>query len=90
VNKVAVELRTTLRRSIVQYYVALKLSAGAVAPMFDLHLEDQPAPIVRRYRQPGYAHWDAREVVSMGATSAIVTLPIDQSRSHLEQLIGKN
>ena len=83
-------VRTTIRRSIVQYYVALKLSAGAVAPMFDVHLQESPAPIVRSYRQPGDVNWDAREVVMLGTQSAIVTLPFDKSQSTLDQLISEN
>lgn len=69
-------LKNTVLRSILNYYVALKLSAGAVADIDWPILDDGPAPIVRRYIQPGKAHWDPREILMLDGKAAVVTVPI--------------
>jgi hypothetical protein len=77
-------------RSVIHYYVALKLSAGAVAPMFGLQLENPPAPIVRRYFSPDETFWDPREMVSVGAEKGILTLPHGDHHTFSAAFIGKN
>ncbi len=73
-------MRSSIYRAFIHYYVALKLSAGAVSPMFGPQFQDQPVPLVRRYIQQGDTLWDAREIVTDGRNPAIVTLPYSSSQ----------
>lgn len=83
-------LRTKMYRSVIHYYVALKLSAGAVAPMFGPLFENPPAPIVRRYFRPDETRWDPREMISAGMGLGIVTLSSGDRRIFPAAFIGKN
>lgn len=78
-------LKHPFLRSAFNYYVALKLSAGAIAPLGMPLFSDEPAPIVRRYSRTGASMWDPREVVRVGRQQAVLTLPEqlddDQTRS---------
>lgn len=66
----------TLGRSLLHYYIALKLSAGAIAPLgLPAHF-DSPPPIVRRHRRET-GGWDPREMIRIGDTVAVLTLPAD-------------
>lgn len=63
-----------LGRSLLHYYIALKLGAAAIAPVgLPAHL-DSPPPIVRRHRRD-VGEWDPREVVRLGDTVAVITMP---------------
>jgi hypothetical protein len=83
-------LRTQMYRSVIHYYVALKLSAGAVAPMFGPQFENPPTPIVRRYVHADGTQWDPRETVSVGTRRGIVTLPCGDRRAFPAAFIGNN
>jgi hypothetical protein len=72
----SVTLKSAIMRSILNYYVALKLSAGSVA-LVDWSLSDaDPAPIVRRYIQPGETRWHPLELLMCDGKAAVVTVPI--------------
>ena len=62
-----------IKRSVLHYYVALQLSAGAVS-LLDIPLvHDTPAPIVRLYATAQAGRWDPREIVVVGCEAAIIT-----------------
>lgn len=77
-------------QSLIHYYVALKLSAAAVAPMFGPELDHQPVPIVRKSIMSGETQWDPREIVSVGGETGVVTLPHGAHRGPIVSLIGNN
>lgn len=83
-------VRSAVSRSILRYYVALKLSAGAIAPMFGPQLMDSPPPIVRRLMHPGETTWDARELVTLRNQQAVVTLPLAIRGTNSTSFVGKN
>lgn len=83
-------LRQTISRALVQYYLALKLSAGAISPIYVTQVESDPAPIVRPYSRDGAGLWDPREVVSVGRASAIVTASLRDPVGSSESLIRHN
>lgn len=83
-------VRSAVSRSILHYYVALKLSAGAIAPMFGPQFLDSPPPIVRRLMHPGETTWDSREVVTVRDQQAVVTLPLEIQGTHRTSFVGKN
>lgn len=77
-------------RSVIHYYVALKLCAGSVGPMFGPQFENPPAPMVRRCFRQSDAHWDPREIVSVGGRTGVLTLPHGDGRISPGALIVKN
>lgn len=83
-------LRPQIYRSVIHYYVALKLSAAAVSPMFGPQFEAPPTPIVRRHFSPDETRWDPREMVSVGTETGIVTLSSGDRRTLPAAFIGKN
>ena len=66
-----------LYRWLFHYYVALTMSAGAVAPMIGPAPLDAPPAIVRRYVQPGAGRWDPRESVLVHGRVAVLTTSLD-------------
>jgi hypothetical protein len=81
----------SLYRWLFHYYIALTLSAGAVAPMIGSTPLGAPAPIVRRYVQPGANLWDPREsVVVHHGRLAIVTAPMDRQQRYSGTIIQQN
>lgn len=68
-------MKSAIKRTVLHYYVALQLSAGALAPLGVPLSDDGPAPIVRRYQVESGWQFDPREVISVGRQTAILTLP---------------
>lgn len=79
-----------LRRALLNYFIALSMNAGMATPLAWTPSLDGPPPIVRRYWQPGTGHLDPREVVSVGAASAVVTNPLTSSSSIPATVIHDN
>ncbi len=66
-------------RSLLHYYIALKLSAGAIAPLgLPAHL-DAPPPIVRKYRRD-FGGWDPREIIRVGNAVSVLTMPAEHDQ----------
>lgn len=65
-----------LGRSLLHYYIALKLSAGSIAPLGLPAYLDAPPPIVRRH-QRDLNGWDPREIVRLGDAVSVLTLPAE-------------
>lgn len=83
-------LRTRMYQSLIHYYVALQLSAAAVAPMFGAEFDHEPAPIVRKSFAWSETRWDPREVVSVGGETGVVTLAHRVDRLSSASLISNN
>jgi hypothetical protein len=80
-------LLSTLSRSIVGYYVALKISAGAVSAWLPNEPRSDPSPIVRAARQTHVGGFDIREVVENAGRLHVVTLPVGlEERAVSQQL----
>ena len=84
------ELRNAIKRSMLHYYVALQMSAGAIAPLHLSAVEDGPPPIVRRYQTHNASPWDPREIVRVNGQSAIVLLPDSSENDNPESIIRLN
>lgn len=85
-----VTLRNTARQSLVRYYVALKLNAGAVAPILGPFIDKSPSPIVRRYSQPHISRWHPLEIISVGNRTGIITMAGTRQAGPLRPMIGQN
>lgn len=66
-------LGAQLGRSALNYYIALRLSAGVVAPLGIQAILESPPPIVRRH-QRSVDGWDPREVIRLGGSTAVITV----------------
>jgi hypothetical protein len=64
-----------LSRALVGYYVALRISAGAVTTWLPFEPRADPSPIVRASRQQFQGGFDIREIVGSPSRPHVVTLP---------------
>jgi len=65
----------SLSKSMIGYYVALRISASAVSFWMPLDLHAGPAPIVRASTRTMVGGFDSREVFVLGGRLHVVTLP---------------
>lgn len=70
---VILNMRNSVKRWLLHYYIALQLGAGAATQLSIVSLDEGPPPIVRPYRDQYSGPWDPREVITTGRKSAIVT-----------------
>lgn len=68
-----------LSRSLVWYYVALRLSTGAATAVLPIELPRDRDAIVRTSRTQRVGAMDPREMISRGGDIAVVTMPLDQA-----------
>lgn len=67
-----------LSRALVQYYVALRVSASAATERWPLEPIAQPPAIVRLRHTEQLDGFDAREVWTTESAVGVVTLPVGQ------------
>ena len=79
-----------LSRSLVRYYVALRLSAGAATSLLPFELPRERDAIVRTSRTPLVGGLDPREVIPRSnGLQDIITIPLDHA-SKDRGLVGLN
>ncbi len=69
-------MTTRLARYLVQYYTALRLSAGAALMFLPFETPNLRAPIVRAAQTDGPVGFDRREVIVTSGRVSVVTLPL--------------
>ena len=72
---VDIPMMALLSRRLVQYYTALRLSAGAATLFLPFEAPSPRAPVVRAAETLGAAGFDRREVIVSGGRVSVVTLP---------------
>jgi hypothetical protein len=83
-------VRSRLSRRLVQYYTALRLSAGAALLFLPYEPPAERAPIVRQSSMSGPGGFDRREVIERAGRVSVVTLPLSSPRAPSEPTIGLN
>jgi hypothetical protein len=83
-------VRSGLSRRLVQYYTALRLSAGAALLFLPDELPTDRAPIVRQSSMSGPGGFDRREIIVRAGKVGVVTLPLSSPRASSEPTIGLN
>ncbi|MDQ4044052.1 MAG: hypothetical protein M3173_01185 [Chloroflexota bacterium] len=68
-----------LSRSLVRYYVALRLSAGAATAFLPVELPRDREPIVRTSRTPLVGGMDPRELIERSGSIDAITIPLDHA-----------
>lgn len=66
-------------RMLVQYYTALRLSAGAALLVFPFETPGTRPPIVRSSETEGPSGFDRREVIQTADRVSVVTMPLDST-----------
>ncbi len=83
-------MTTRLSRRLVQYYTALRLSAGAAVMYLPFETPRPRAPIVRAAETDGPAGFDRREVIVESGRISVVTLPLGAQRAAVQPPFGLN
>ncbi len=81
---------TRWSRWLIQYYTALRLSAGAAMLFLPFETPEQRAPIVRAAETSGPAGFDRRETIVQAGMVSVVTLPLSSQRAPGQSTIGLN
>lgn len=81
--------RFAMRRLLARYYFALKISAATLAPIV-MPVDRAPAPIVRQYRHRSIKNWHPLEIVSVGNTFGVVTIPTQLDANDQYRQINPN
>lgn len=74
-------MRSRVSRYLVQYYTALRLSAGAALLLLPFDPPQQRAPIVRAANMTGPSGFDRREIIIQAGRISVVTLPQESERA---------
>lgn len=77
--------QTALHRAavaLVQYYAALRLSAGAATTLLPPDVRAQPAPIVRSARVELYDGFDRREIIIQSGRPHVITIDLVSATQH--------
>jgi hypothetical protein len=62
-------------RTVVRYYAALRLSAGAATALFPVHMIEDRPPLVRTINESLVGGFDRRELIEHHGSTHVVTLP---------------
>lgn len=76
-NEVEASMLAQFSRTLVQYYTALRLSAGAALSVFPFETPVSRAPIVRAAETTGPAGFDRREIIVVADRVSVVTMPLN-------------
>lgn len=87
---VGAEVMSRFSRTLVQYYTALRLSAGAAMLVLPFETPSPRVPIVRAADTVGPAGFDRREVIVQSGRICVVTLPLTPQRASSQPPIGLN
>jgi hypothetical protein len=79
-----------LSRWLIQYYTALRLSAGAAMLFLPFETPEQQAPVVRAAETTGPGGFDRRETIVRSGRVSVVTLPMSSQRAPGQPPIGLN
>lgn len=79
-----------LSRRLIQYYTALRLSAGAAMLYLPFETPEPRAPVVRSAETSGPSGFDRREVIVQSGRVSVVTLPLSSQRASDHPRIGLN
>jgi hypothetical protein len=79
-----------LSRWLIQYYTALRLSAGAAMMFLPFETPEPRVPIVRAAETTGPAGFDRRETIVQAGRISVVTLPLTTQRTSDQPSIGLN
>lgn len=79
-----------LSRRLIQYYTALRLSAGAAMLYLPFETPEPRAPVVRSAETSGPSGFDRREVIVQSGRVSVVTLPLSSQRASDQPRIGLN
>jgi hypothetical protein len=80
-NGVDARMMSQFSRRLVQYYMALRLSAGAAMLFLPFETPEPRTPIVRAAETTGPAGFDRREVIVHSGKINVVTLPVGLERA---------
>jgi hypothetical protein len=70
-----------MARYLVQYYTALRLSAGAAIVVLPFDTPQPRVPIVRAADMTGASGFDRREIIVQAGRISVVTLPHETERA---------
>jgi hypothetical protein len=79
-----------MSRRLIQYYTALRLSAGAAMLYLPFETPEPRVPVVRSAETSGPDGFDRREVIVHGGRISVVTLPLAPQRASDQPQIGLN
>jgi hypothetical protein len=79
-----------LSRRLIQYYTALRLSAGAAMLFLPFETPEPRVPVVRTAETTGPDGFDRREVIIHAGRVSVVTLPLAPQRASDHPRIGLN
>lgn len=77
-------------RRLVQYYTALRISAGAAMVYLPFDTPRPRVPIVRAAETLGPAGFDRREVIVQAGRISVVTLPLTPQQAPVQPPFGLN
>lgn len=83
-------MKPKLSHRLVQYYTALRLSAGAAILVLPFETPSPRVPIVRAADTVGPAGFDRREVIVASGRISVVTLPLASQRASVQPPFGLN
>jgi hypothetical protein len=79
-----------MSRRLIQYYTALRLSAGSAMLYLPFETPEPRVPVVRSAETSGPDGFDRREVIVHGGRISVVTLPLTPQRASDQPQIGLN
>jgi hypothetical protein len=79
-----------LSRRLIQYYTALRLSAGAAMLYLPFETPEPRVPVVRAAETSGPEGFDRREVIVQAGQVSVVTLPLSTQRTSGQPRIWLN
>ncbi|HEX5167318.1 MAG TPA: hypothetical protein VFV93_18060 [Thermomicrobiales bacterium] len=74
-------MRSRVSRCLVQYYTALRLSAGAAMLLLPFEAPEPRTPVVRASDMTGPSGFDRREMIVQAGRVSIVTMPHETERA---------
>jgi hypothetical protein len=87
---VGTQVISQMSRRLVQYYTALRLSAGAAMLYLPFETPEPRVPVVRAAETCGPDGFDRREVIVHAGRVSVVTLPLSPQRASDQPQIGLN
>jgi hypothetical protein len=84
------QVMSPFARRLIQYYTALRLSAGAAMLFLPFEAPTPRAPIVRAADTAGPSGFDRREVIHQAGRVSVVTLPLAQQQASNQPPFGLN
>ena len=81
---------TQMSRWLIQYYTALRLSAGAAMLYLPFETPEPRVPVVRAAETTGPDGFDRREVIVRAGRISVVTMPLSSQRAPDQPPFGLN